>query len=214
MPYLYSLAWEISQNGHPFVRPLFWNEPETAELWQIEDEFMLGEDLLVAPCLDEGQKRRPVYLPAGRWSSLWDEQIYSGPGEVEIECGLENIPVFVRQGSLLPMEEENRLVIHVYAPEPGQSAQYRLYNDAGDGSPIPGEDEFRLDNFRVTRNGAALEITWLNTDGYAFPYPQVELEIHGFVACQATLDGQPLQMTGKRFQLSTPEGTGRTISIY
>jgi alpha-glucosidase len=213
LPYLYSLAWEISQNGHPFVRPLFWNEPGADALWQIDDEFMLGESLLVAPLLEEGQKRRSIYLPAGRWSSLWDELTYFGPGKVEIECGLENIPVFVRQGSLLPMEEENRLVLHIYTPEPDQSAQYRLYSDAGDGSPNPGEAEFRLDDFRITRSGEALEFTWWNAGRYPFPYPQVELELHSFDLSQATLDRQSLQITGKRVHLPTPAGTRRAISI-
>ena len=54
-------------------------QPEAASLWQIDDEFMLGESLLIAPLLEAGQPRRSVYLPAGRWSSFWDEQIYSGP---------------------------------------------------------------------------------------------------------------------------------------
>lgn len=213
MPYLYSLAWEISQTGHPFIRPLFWNEPRSVELWQIDDAFMLGEALLVAPLLEEGQKRRPVYLPPGRWSNLWDEQVYSGPGKVEIECGLENIPVLVRHGSLLPMEEEKRLVLHIYPPEPGKLARYRLYSDAGDGSPIPGEDEFRLDEFLVSSNEGALEITWRNEGSYPFPYPQVELALHAFDASQAWMAGEELQMADKRLMLPLPEGTDRTIIL-
>jgi alpha-glucosidase len=217
MPYLYSLAWEVSQTGHPFVRPLFWNEPQAAELWQIDDEFMLGEDLLVAPLLEEGQMRRSVYLPAGNWTSLWDEQVYSGPGEAEIECGLENIPVFVRHGSLLPMEEDHRLVLHVFAPEPGRSVHYRLFSDAGDGSPLPGEtelrDEFRLDEFQITRNVEGLEISWRNSGLYPFPYPQIELVLHGFKASQAWLDGHLLQFGGKRLTIPIPEGSQRIIVV-
>jgi alpha-glucosidase len=213
MPYLYSLAWEISQNGHPFVRPLFWNAPEQAALRQIDDEFMLGENLLIAPLLEEGQSRRTVSLPPGCWSSLWDEQVYSGPGEVQIECGLKNIPILVRQGSLLPMQEDNQLVIHIYAPEPGHTVHYRLYSDSGDGSPIPGEQEFRLDDFRVSRDGEALEINWQNVGDYPLPYSQVELELHIINLKEATLDGRPLQITGKRLHLPLPEGTNRTIII-
>jgi alpha-glucosidase len=213
LPYLYSLAWEISQNGQPFVRPLFWNEPQAAALWQIDDEFMLGESLLIAPLLEEGRPRRTITLPSGRWSSWWDDQIYSGPGEIEIECGLEHIPVFIRQGSLLPLDEENRLVIHVYAPEPGQSAAYRLYSDAGDGSPVPGEQEFRLDDFQVFRSAEALEIAWRNEGSYPFPYSQVDLELHGYEFSRATLDGQPLPTNAKRLHLPLPAGNSRRIVI-
>jgi alpha-glucosidase len=174
---------------------------------------MLGESLLVAPILEEGQTRRSVYLPAGRWSDFWDEQVYSGPGEVEIECGLEYIPVFVRQGSLLPVQEENRLVMHIFAPEPGKPALFRLFSDEGDGSPIPGEQEFRLDDFHVLRDTGVLEFTWQNSGHYPFPYPQVELELHNFDPSQANFNGLPLQIAGKHIQLPPPEGTRRTIII-
>ena len=90
---------------------------------------------------------------------------------------------------------------------------YRLFSDAGDGSPIPDEQEFRLDDFKVSRNAELLEVTWQNSGDYPFPYPQVELELHGYDPSQATLDGQPLQLTGKHIQLPSPEGTSRTIII-
>ncbi len=132
---------------------------------------------------------------------------------MEIECGLENIPVFVRQGSLLPMQEDDHLMIHVYPPELGQSASYRLYSDAGDGSPVPGEQEFRMDDFQVTHRRDALEITWQNEGSYPLPYSQIDLELHGFDISQATLDGDPLQITGKRIHLLLPTGVNRTIVI-
>ena len=178
LPYLYSLAWEASQNGHPIVRPLFWDHPQSAALWQIDDAFMLGEALLVAPLMEEGQKSRSVHLPEGQWFGLWDDKRYSGT--VEIESGLDNIPVFVRAGSLLPMVEENRLVLHLYASEPGISTHLRLYSDAGDGSPVPGENDYRLDHFNLTAKSDELAVAWENEGGFPFPYSQVELVLHGF----------------------------------
>ena len=60
--------------GHPIVRPLFWNRWEEMNLWEVEDAFMLGETLLVAPILEEGAQARDLTLPAGTWFSFWDDQ--------------------------------------------------------------------------------------------------------------------------------------------
>ncbi len=211
MPYFYSLAWETSRTGYPIVRPLFWDQPRSADLWQIDDAFMLGPALLIAPILEEGAKRRSVHLPHGQWFGLWDDKSYSG--DVEIECGLENIPVFVRQGSLLPMDEDNQLVLHIYPPAPGLTTEHRLYSDAGDGSPIPGENDYRLDQFQITTKPNELVIYWENEGAYPLPYTQVELVIHGFAASQTRLDGKELPFDHNRLKLPAPIGFKRRIAI-
>ncbi len=95
MPYLYTLAEEAAQTGAPLMRPLFWHYPEMAD---VDDQFMLGDSLLVAPVLSEGAKCRRVTLPPGVWHDWWDESIYEGESVVEVAVGLERIPVFVRGG--------------------------------------------------------------------------------------------------------------------
>jgi alpha-glucosidase len=104
LPYYYTLAWVASQSGIPPLRPLWWADPQDQALWSVDDAFLLGDSLLIAPILDEGASQRTLQLPSGRWYSFWDETVLEGPGEVHLEASLERIPVLVRAGSLLPMQ--------------------------------------------------------------------------------------------------------------
>lgn len=82
LPYLYTLAWTASQTGHPLVRPLFWPDGKDPTLWDVQDEFLLGESLLVAPVLVQGAQAREVILPEGTWYGFFDDRTFRGPGRV------------------------------------------------------------------------------------------------------------------------------------
>ncbi|MBN1149576.1 MAG: hypothetical protein JXA78_20110 [Anaerolineales bacterium] len=198
LPYLYTLAWQASQNGQPLARPLFWADVNNQELWEIDDAFLLGDALLVAPILEEGENRRRVTLPEGGWYDLWDDSIYQGPGSVELQAPLERIPVLVRAGSILPMVSGERLFLHAYAPDirrdlPIQQATppSLLFSDAGDGY-----GEQRLESFTFNRRDVGLEIAWRSEGGYPFPYSQVTLILHGIEANAAWIDGKETPISG------------------
>src|SRR3990170_317969 len=74
LPYWYTLAWMASQDGHPLARPLFWVEPEDQAFWEVEDAFLLGEVLLIAPVVEEGARRRSIYPPKGDWYDFWSDK--------------------------------------------------------------------------------------------------------------------------------------------
>lgn len=116
LPYLYTLAWEASQTGAPLARPIFWNEPENPGLWQVEDAFMLGGDLIVAPVVEDGARQRTLQLPHGGWYSLSEDAYLDGSQQVTLEAPLGHIPVLVRAGAVLPMEEGGHLELHLYRP--------------------------------------------------------------------------------------------------
>lgn len=194
MPYLYTLAWEASQSGHPLVRPLFWPAGQERELWDVEDAFLLGEALLVAPILEEGARSRSLLLPRGRWYGFWEEDSWEGPGPVHLEAPLERIPLLVRAGSVLPLEEEGHLVLHLYPPGAG-SGQGRLYSDAGEGYG-PG----RLDTFRLERVADGLELAWEGEGDYPWPYPEVEVCLHGPALRRAWVDGVEVACRPRRFR--------------
>lgn len=193
LPYFYTLAWEAAQSGTPLVRPLFWADPTEEALWNIDNAFLLGDALLVAPILEENQSLRTVRLPAGKWYRFWDDTEYQGPGEVEMDASLEQIPLLVRDGRILPMAEGDKLTLHVYAPEPDSSHSSRLYSDAGDGY-----GEWRLDQFQVVRDKGSIDISWQSQGEYPFPYRQVELILHGFEAVQAWIDGHEVEVQQNR----------------
>jgi alpha-glucosidase len=121
IPYHYTLAWQASQSGLPPVRPLFWMDIQDQALWKIEDAFLLGDCLLVAPILEEGQSKRSLQLPKGGWYNFWDDQLLNGAGEVTLEAGQERIPILVRAGSVLPVNVSGGLTLHLYPPLTGQA---------------------------------------------------------------------------------------------
>jgi alpha-glucosidase len=196
MPYLYTLAWEAAQTGHPLVRPLFWPDGADPALWDVDDAFLLGQVLLVAPVVAEGATSRAVPLPRGRWYSFWDEALAEGPGEVVLDAPLERIPLLVRAGSVLPMEEEDRLVLHLYPPAPGQEGGGLLYSDAGDGYAAG-----RVDRFHLAWEGRQLVLTRTGEGEYPFPYPGIELHLRGLKARRAWMDSVELDWPGRALQI-------------
>jgi alpha-glucosidase len=141
MPYLYTTTWQASQTGLPLVRPLFWEDERDPRLASVDDAFFLGDDLLVAPVLDEGARERRVPLPSGRWYPLDGGEVLEGGRDVEVPAPIDHTPVFVRSGAVIPMDENGDLTLHTY----GTPARGVLYQDAGDGY-----GPWRVDRFTVS----------------------------------------------------------------
>ncbi|MGD8848829.1 MAG: glycoside hydrolase family 31 protein [Anaerolineales bacterium] len=182
MPYLYTLAWKTSKTGNPIVRPFFWTDPSNPDYWDISDQFFLGSELLVAPILNEGVSQREILIPGGTWYSFWDDSVIEGPAWFSAEVSLETIPVFVRAGSVLPLEGDN-LELHIY-PGISLSREQELYSDSGEGY-----GPHRVDTFQLTALENAVEISWRQQGDYPFPYPQTEIHLHGPEARAIVIDG-------------------------
>jgi alpha-glucosidase len=188
MPYLYTLAWETSCTGVPLIRPLFWAQPEAQHLWEVDDAFLLGDELLVAPILHPDIKHRSLTLPSGVWFNLWTDDIYPGDETVSLPADLETIPVLVRGGSLLPMTIDGELHLHLYLPPDGSGEYtYSLYSDAGDGY-----GDSRVDRFQLSFSDQEIRLLWEEEGAYPFPYSAVCVQLHGLKFMQGWLDGKPV----------------------
>lgn len=203
LPYLYTLAWEANQKGYPLIRPLFWYHPSNAELWEIQDEFFLGDSILVAPVLDEGSHIRRCYLPPGQWYNFWNSQTYNGPGEIIYACGLEEIPVFIQSGSIIPMLDHGKRLWSIYPPETGKDHSHEFFSDAGDGY-----GEIRLDLLHLSNDGKKMEIHWDVEGFYPSPDPLSKFHLHGLDAEIALVDGLPIPIENHQF-VSTQFKTAR-----
>ncbi|MGA3216802.1 MAG: glycoside hydrolase family 31 protein [Acidimicrobiales bacterium] len=101
-PYLHSVARETSKTGVPIMRPLLLEFSDDEACWDIDDQFMFGPELLVAPVLEQGAGDRSVYLPAGaKWTDAWTGASVSGGTVVTADAPLERIPIFLRDGARL-----------------------------------------------------------------------------------------------------------------
>ncbi len=101
-PYLMSLGVEASQTGVPMFRHMVLEFPKDEAAARLKLQYMLGPSLLVAPVMDEGAQEVEVYLPEGRWVSWWGGEGLEGPGMHTVAAPLGTIPVFVRQGAIVP----------------------------------------------------------------------------------------------------------------
>ncbi|RLF98925.1 MAG: alpha-glucosidase, partial [Thaumarchaeota archaeon] len=105
LPYIYSLFWESHKTGLPLMRPLFMEFPDDEKAYEIEDEFMFGSHILVAPIVVKKEERE-IYLPKGHWYDFWaDKPFYSYGEEKKIEASLDIMPIYLRNGAIIPMQE-------------------------------------------------------------------------------------------------------------
>ena len=156
LPYIYSTAWQVSANDDSFMRALVMDFAGDKNVWDINDEFMFGRSLLVAPvthAIFTDEERRwsedtpdwtkpasiDVYLPAGaKWYEVSTGKKYNGGTVVRCDASLDKCPVFAREGSVLPVapvmqysseSKWNNLEIRVYG---GSDGTFTLYEDEGD----------------------------------------------------------------------------------
>ena len=139
MPYIYSLAWKVTNEDYTMQRPLVMDWRTDEKTWNIGDEFMFGPALLINPVLKPEARHRTVYLPASpRWYDFWTGDATTGGKEIEAEAPLDRMPLFVRAGSILPMGPEieyatqnpgGPIELRIYR---GADGQFDLYEDAGD----------------------------------------------------------------------------------
>lgn len=191
MPYWYTLAWEANQTGHPLIRPLYWDDSTDQDLWNVDDEFLLGANLLVAPVTEEHSKMRRVVLPKSKWYSYWDDAVIEGPSVANIETPLERIGLYVRAGTVLPMEDNGKLVLHIYAGD-GVS---QLYTDAGDGY-----GDSRLDKFSLNQSNDQLILNWQSEGGYPPSDHPIRLVLHGYRAKRVWRDGSEFSVRDNQIE--------------
>jgi alpha-D-xyloside xylohydrolase len=104
-PYILEQMKIAHQRGTPPMRPLFYDFPTDRQCWEVEDQFLFGPDILVAPILQHGVRARQVYLPRGIvWRDAWKGEKFEGGQWIEADAPLERIPVFLRGEVRLPFQ--------------------------------------------------------------------------------------------------------------
>lgn len=141
-PYLYTYARKAHDTGLPIVRGLFMEYPSDEEAAKVDDQFLFGEELLVAPVLKKGERVKRVYLPDGEWIDFNDmKTVYLGGQTIAYRAPLSVIPVFVRKGSIIPQmpvmqyihERKNYPVfVHIFPNYEDESTSFELYEDNGE----------------------------------------------------------------------------------
>jgi alpha-glucosidase len=144
-PYLYTEARRTYDTGVAFFRPLYYDWPEEAAAYENKGEYIFGDQMLVAPVTAPAEKisglaTEKVWLPKGEWIEWPTGKHLTGPATVERSFSIEQTPVYVRAGAIVPMQPPMRytgekpvdpLIVNVWPLEPGTSSSYSVYEDSG-----------------------------------------------------------------------------------
>lgn len=130
--YIYNLFRESSIKGTPIMRPLFYHYQDDPNTHHLNDQFLFGEDFLVAPILRPGIKTRLIYLPEGTWINYFTGQVFEGQKYIIFEASLTELPLFIKKGSIIILneamnyigEKEEKKEIHIYAGKPTEKEFY------------------------------------------------------------------------------------------
>ena len=140
IPYLYALFEECHRNGAPILRPLLYEYPEDETTYTADDEFLLGNGLLVAPITRPGIEHRHVYLPEGTWFHFWTGERFDGPSHILAHAPLGEPPLYIKANTALPMGPDiSHTGEHPAGPltllvhPAGGAGLSALYEDAGNG---------------------------------------------------------------------------------
>lgn len=185
LPFLYNEFYKASVTGLPIMRPLFLEYPGDADGWHVSDQFLLGEDFLVCPVYKPGATKRMVYLPEGGWVNFWTGERLEGGRHIVADAPLERMPLYVRDGAVVPMErainhtgerDGKELFLHVYA---GRDGRLDLYEDAGEGFDyLQGESSTTAVTVQATEGG--ITVTVADPEGgFAPPREKVTLHVYG-----------------------------------
>jgi alpha-glucosidase len=158
LPFLYTTLEEAHRDGNPLFRPLMLNYQDDPNTYNLDDEFMVSDDLLVAPIVKPDVTQRLVYLPKGVWYDYWTNKKYAGGTMIRTEAPLETVPMFVRGGAIIPMgpamnyvgEKPFDPITFAIYPDDKGSASTTLYEDDGL-SPAYKDGVFRRTTVNVKR---------------------------------------------------------------
>jgi alpha-glucosidase len=185
LPLLYSLMFEAHQTGHPIIRPTVYHFPQDARCHNESFDFMVGEHLLVAPVYTPGARTRQVYLPAGQdWCDFHTGAWYRGGSTADIAAPLEQIPLLVRAGGLLPLGR----VMRFCGAQPDDEREILAFPALGDSHlRLVEDDGLSLDyqqggytTVDVVMNAGreALTLTARRSHaGYALPYARLRVRL-------------------------------------
>lgn len=170
IPYLHAAFVRYHQEGLPPFRALVMDYPEDRETHAIDDEYLMGDNLLVAPIIvPTGPKNRPadapptmgnesrrsVYLPAGDWYNFWTGERLAGKRRVDVTVSLDRIPLFVKAGAILPLAKPT---LHTDDPASWELTA-RVYGDGALGARLADDDG------KMTPTLSEVALTWDRTSG-------------------------------------------------
>ncbi len=201
IPYLYATNYQMHETGLPIMRALVLDNQNDPNTYDIADQYMLGNSLLVCPVTVKGAVTRSVYLPEGDWYNYWTGKKYSGKQYVHVVTPLDTMPIFAKAGSIIPMQPSmaylgekkvDAITLDIF---PGASGSAQLYED--DGLSLDYQKGFfSTTNIVSSMEGNTLKLNISKPSGAFVP------ATHGYLA-KIHLDKKPSSITENASSLNS-----------
>ena len=198
LPVLYTSFYEHTQDGSPIIRPLSWDYQSNKDVWSIDDQFMFGDHMMVAPVVNKGANQRSLYLPKGKWYEFFSNKELDGGKEITVDAPIDavnvydkvfdhpyaGLPLFVQAGSVIPMQQVQQYVgekdikqmqLRVYD---GASKESKLYEDDGESRNYENGD-YRLTNFQTESSDTNLKINVSMKGNYTDAVSSFNWKVYG-----------------------------------
>ena len=222
LPYLYSEFYESTLSGMPVARTLAIRYPEDPKIWEndYQNEYLFGEAILVAPVSSKDTSCK-VYFPEGGWYRMGTDQFYPGNSEAMVSSPLDDLPVFVKTGGIVPMET----IIQSTSEKPAHTVELHIYNGTSPSSFLYYEDDgatFDYQNGNYYRRLITLDpvnrtVTLAKAEGtYTSKFTNVLLIFHDFGDFKSMkVNGHPQETRAKttKFRFSKTTLTNDEIVI-
>lgn len=184
LPYNYTLAYENTTTGAPLARPLnFRGENPGKEYSNVQDEYLWGDNVLIAPILEQGKRSRKVLFPAGTWINWNNPSLsYKGGSTATVKAPLDELPMFVRAGSFIPQYKQPIENVTQYDPQlltvkyfpANEKSSFTMFEDDRVSTTSISDEAYQLITFEGERKGAEIAIG-LSSKGSYKGAPEVRL---------------------------------------
>jgi alpha-glucosidase len=213
LPFLYTLFAEAYHTGTPIVRPLLLHYPMDEKTYQISDQFMVGDNVIVAPIMEPGGTHRAVYLPEGKWVDYWTNEVIEGSKYHLIEAPLDVLPMFIKIGSMVVLglvrqsteAPDQERIVHLYAQEETTSI-YSLYDDDGKTFDYESNDHC-ITTFKAIVTESQVEVTFEQNGSYKPEWSTLTLALHG------TMDNKTITVNGTSYEVESNESGIQVVNV-
>lgn len=203
IPYIYDMFRKCETTGAPIVRPLLFNYQNDKNTYQISDEFLCGDNILVSPVIEQGASKKLVYLPKGdRWIDYYTGEITDGGNYIIKDAPIDICPIYIKVGSIIPegpeqsfvgQKKDNILTLNLYLPDDKADFEYSHYIDDGESFDYK-SGVYNEYLFEVETDSEKINITYtMKSRGYDDDYKEIEIISHN-------LKGRKIIINGKKFE--------------
>ena len=211
LPYIYTTFWQYATEGTPMLRPLSFVAQDDPATYNRNSEFMFGDQFLISHVGEPGLKEKNVYLPKGEWYYYWNDKKFKGGGEIAIATPLDEIPLFVKAGAVIPKYPhleyvgEKRILemtLHVYYSS--ETCHSVLYEDAGDNYGYL-DGNFNTIRFKLMTDDRGLKLKKKYIGRFDSDYLRYRVIFHGisFTATEYVVDGRVHRLGARNFAVGT-----------